>query len=188
MQPIDPRTASNYTAGAEAVYRLMGLKPRAKDQYLGPDGERLTFGKSVRRNISRQLIGEPREFFKELAEGRAFRSGSRSRNLLWATTPLERGAGRTARALARLGPVVNYAPALTDIIEAVKSPEGERSKAWGGAVGSVAGSVLGAPLGLLGTLALSEAGRSLGKRVGGVFDRTAPQTYYHDAGERSAGL
>lgn len=168
--------------GVDAALRDLGVKYAGKT-FIDADGRKATFGASAKSHIARSLLGKPGEYLSDIREGRLFAPGTYSRAALWPSAPLPRGAGLLARLRANVNPLLYYLPALVGAAGAAAAPAEQKGEAWGGVIGSTAGTMLGAPLGLLGTLGLSELGRRLGARAGSSFDSANSEAYYHPPGE-----
>lgn len=144
----------------------------AKDTVMYPDsrGEHVGFWPSVFDHSAHQLFGRPGQVFSEYRTGKAFRPGSYTRQMLWPAAPAHPDQGVVGRSLRHLPGVLTYAPKALELYSVKDVPKEHRGQALGGALGDLAGHMLGAPLGHIGTMGLSMAGRGLGERVGKLFD------------------
>lgn len=159
--------------GAGSALGALGLiKTAARGpKYPGPHGKALPFWDSVLENSSHQLLGDPKQYAKELREGSLLKPGSYFRRSLWPAAPQPADAGMLRKGLSHLMPAMYYLPSALSLYSATQAPEGYRGQAYGSALGSLAGSIVGAPLGILGASVGGLAGSSVGESLGKMLSR-----------------
>lgn len=173
----------NRVTGSHQALRVLGLEKVAKKLYVDAQGKKVPFWDSVKSHTSRQLIGDPRQYYKEVSDGTWKNRGSYVRNSFWPSIPVGKNAGPLAKILSHSIPMLYYLPAAMSLYAATKAPSEVAGQAYGNAAGSLVGSVLGAPLGILGASFGALGGGQLGESVSRMLSPSRPETSYYDASE-----